>query len=409
MNKRPLFLVTYEFPFWPGEYFIETEIEYLTAYFSPVFVIPYRRAWHTKQRGVRAMPSGAVLLDPGVVSIATKAIWSFIAALRAPWLMAVGFAHYRRREHLLAGVPLREWLRASYKTSLACSVLYWALSRTGTVHLTGYSYWRDEGAYAMAFLRSAGDFKHLIVRCHNIDLYDTQPVRRFFEDYLHAQADWIHPVSEDGCQYLIEKKALPKSNITLKRLGVRMPPQVAPGSSDGILRIVSCSNLNQVKRVDRIARTIGKIQRRCEWTIIGDGPEMDKVRGIVNTFTAGQKAIFLGRLANSAVLDYYMGNPVDLFINLSAAEGVPVSIMEALAAGIPVLATDVGGSAEIVLPSGGVIVAAQTSEEYIARIIEEMMGDAAKVAHLRKAARATAQQLCSAEANYTKFCEELAQ
>ncbi|NCO54621.1 MAG: glycosyltransferase, partial [Bacteroidetes bacterium] len=39
---------------------------------------------------------------------------------------------------------------------------------------------------------------------------------------------------------------------------------------------------------------------------------------------------------------------VDLFINVSESEGIPVSIMEALSAGIPVIATNVGGTNEIV-------------------------------------------------------------
>ena len=39
---------------------------------------------------------------------------------------------------------------------------------------------------------------------------------------------------------------------------------------------------------------------------------------------------------------------IDLFINTSSSEGVPVSIMEALSVGIPIIATDVGGTKEIV-------------------------------------------------------------
>jgi colanic acid/amylovoran biosynthesis glycosyltransferase len=46
------------------------------------------------------------------------------------------------------------------------------------------------------------------------------------------------------------------------------------------------------------------------------------------------------------VLAHYTGRPVDLFVHLSAQEGLPVSIQEALAHGVPVVACDVHGVAE---------------------------------------------------------------
>ena len=47
-------------------------------------------------------------------------------------------------------------------------------------------------------------------------------------------------------------------------------------------------------------------------------------------------------------MNYYENNSIDLFINVSESEGLPFSIIEAFSAGIPALATDVGGTSEIV-------------------------------------------------------------
>jgi len=49
-------------------------------------------------------------------------------------------------------------------------------------------------------------------------------------------------------------------------------------------------------------------------------------------------------LPHNDVLNYYASNPVDVFINTSSSEGLPVSIMEAMSFGIPVIATNVGGT-----------------------------------------------------------------
>ena len=51
-------------------------------------------------------------------------------------------------------------------------------------------------------------------------------------------------------------------------------------------------------------------------------------------------------------MDFYASAPIDCFIQLSSTEGLPVSIMEALSFGIPVIATDVGGVSELISRNG---------------------------------------------------------
>lgn len=49
-------------------------------------------------------------------------------------------------------------------------------------------------------------------------------------------------------------------------------------------------------------------------------------------------------LGNQLVYDFYRNNDVDVFVNLSESEGIPVSIIETISFGVPVVATDVGGN-----------------------------------------------------------------
>ena len=56
---------------------------------------------------------------------------------------------------------------------------------------------------------------------------------------------------------------------------------------------------------------------------------------------------FLGNIDNQDVVNFYNDNEIDLFVNASDTEGLPVSIMEAFSFGIPVVCRDVGGCAEI--------------------------------------------------------------
>ena len=53
-------------------------------------------------------------------------------------------------------------------------------------------------------------------------------------------------------------------------------------------------------------------------------------------------------MSNEAVSEWFKDNQPDVFINTSSSEGVPVSIMEALAYATPIIASDVGGTKEVV-------------------------------------------------------------
>ena len=114
---------------------------------------------------------------------------------------------------------------------------------------------------------------------------------------------------------------------------------------------------------------------------------------------------FLGRLTNQEVLHYYGTHPIDIFINLSESEGVPVSIMEALAHGIPCVATDVGGTAEVVneAEADGVLLDVDATIAQIVSSIECVM----HAPRMRMSARRVAEEMCSAERNYTEFCSVL--
>ena len=69
------------------------------------------------------------------------------------------------------------------------------------------------------------------------------------------------------------------------------------------------------------------------------------------------------------VFEYYRQHSIDVFINTSASEGTPVTIMEAISCGIPVIATAVGGSAEIVSEQNGHLLIPDPTPEQIAEAL----------------------------------------
>ena len=109
------------------------------------------------------------------------------------------------------------------------------------------------------------------------------------------------------------------------------------------------------------------------------------------------------------MLDYYKNNIIDIFINLSASEGIPVSIMEANSFGIPCIATNVGGTGEIVYNNiNGFLLDAEFRINDVVNIIENYNNMSyEEIMELRHNARKIWENNYSAENNYKSFIQEL--
>lgn len=100
---------------------------------------------------------------------------------------------------------------------------------------------------------------------------------------------------------------------------------------------------------------------------VGQGPLELEVRSVHASLDLGERFVLLG--FRDDVPDLMLG--VDLFVLGSAHEGLPVAIMEALAAGLPVVATDVGGVAEAVVDGeNGFLVPARDPEALAAAMLQ---------------------------------------
>ena len=112
--------------------------------------------------------------------------------------------------------------------------------------------------------------------------------------------------------------------------------------------LVSCSNLVDVKRVHLIIRALMRCRPKVHWYHFGDGELREKLEAKAKALPDHVKYTFMGYRANEEVQRFYAEHSIDAFLNVSQSEGIPVSVMEAESYGIPIVATDVGGTSEIV-------------------------------------------------------------
>jgi phenylacetate-CoA ligase len=76
-------------------------------------------------------------------------------------------------------------------------------------------------------------------------------------------------------------------------------------------------------------------------TVCGSGPEREKLEALAGELGDAQAVTFTGRLDNDRIAGLY--READVMINPSLADNMPISVLESLASGVPVVSTDVGG------------------------------------------------------------------
>ena len=202
-------------------------------------------------------------------------------------------------------------------------------------------------------LSGMGQHPKLVTRAHGYDLYENvSPCgKQPFREEVLEEFDSILPCSQVGCDYLQSKHPEQKEKIVCSYLGSQAPASLNFKSNDGILRIVSCSNVNEVKRVVLIAESIKSLEDEgilVRWIHIGSGPLMKPLKQYCEANLISGSFTLMGPKAHEEVFQIYQRENFDLFVSASASEGIPQAIMEAYSFGIPAIATDVGGTKEIV-------------------------------------------------------------
>lgn len=107
--------------------------------------------------------------------------------------------------------------------------------------------------------------------------------------------------------------------------------------------------------VGAVKRLPAALQEKIHMSIIGDGPQRHDLQTLIKRLLLGNRVALLGALPRQSVLSFF-DEHTDIFVLVSRFEGFPYTILEAMAAGIPVVATDVGGVKEAVGGDAGIII-----------------------------------------------------
>ncbi|MCI8782145.1 MAG: glycosyltransferase [Dorea sp.] len=340
-----IFLFTNQFPYGEGEIFLAEELEFEKGknemYICPVDInTSYSYESNIECiRNIKLTKEMCVTLIKGI--ICCKPLFTELKLL-----ISKKNIHINTVKKMIVA-----WIRANLIKTKILQLLNCRSEENEPVIL--YSYWASHTAIALSLIKKRG--VKTLTRLHGIDLFEER--HRFhylpFRNQIFSHIDMICPISEEGEMYIQKKYKLVDiaDKCFVSRLGTKDHGRNPYNGSNKELVVVSCSSVIEVKRIHLILDTLKNFQGvKIRWIHFGDGILLKDIKKKAENLNNSMnlKCEFMGYREKEDIMKYYSSYHIDLFLNVSYSEGIPVSIMEAMSFGIPIIATDVGGVKEIV-------------------------------------------------------------
>jgi glycosyltransferase involved in cell wall biosynthesis len=166
------------------------------------------------------------------------------------------------------------------------------------------------------------------------------------------------------------------------------PPPVYPvsGFSRQAPRLLVARNLEAIYDNATALRAFALVAAaypRATLVIAGSGPLLGELKALAASLGVAAAVTFTGRVDNAAMPGLYQA--ADILLNPSTVDNMPNSILEALASGVPVVSTDVGGIPFLVEHGRTALLVQPGAPQAMADAVLHLLDDAALAARLRSA------------------------
>ncbi len=219
----------------------------------------------------------------------------------------------------------------------------------------------------------------------------TPPARRALawavEAFVAPLGARIICVSESDRRLALSRRVGTSEKLVTIRYGI--PPeseQARPATSPP--RLIMVARFNEQKDQTTLLQALSLLerdgtQRDFHVDLVGSGPDFDRLQTLARELELGSRVSFLGDRHD--VPQLLVASQV--FILSTHYEGLPISIMEAMRAGLPVIATDVSGIKEEVEHGENGLLTPHRDASALARALDTLIQDAPRREGMGKAAR----------------------
>lgn len=282
--------------------------------------------------------------------------------------------------------------RYPYARTLLNQALYFPslarLRRADVVHVFSASYWSFLLAPLPAMLAAKALGKRIVLNYHSGEA----------EDHLAHWGKLVHPGLRLADEIVVPSEYL-QSVFARHGYLARVVPNVVDTERyryrerDPLRpRLVSTRNLEAIYRVDNTIEAFALLASRypeATLTIAGQGSEAERLKRNAAAL-AGYKVRFLGRVEPALMPRLY--DQSDIFVNSSIVDNQPLSVLEAFAAGLPVVSTAPGEIAGMVREGATGSIVPPNDPEAMASALARLLENPARALRMARAARAEAEK-----------------
>lgn len=282
---------------------------------------------------------------------------------------------------------LKKIRRVPYLRTVINECLYipnlWRLRHADVVHLFSASYWSFILAPLPAIIAAKAFGKRVILNYHSGEADDH--LRRWgalvlpwlkLVDEIVVPSEYLKQVfARYGCRTRVIRNVVDTSRFRFRE---RKPLRT---------RLLSTRNLEPIYRVDNTLKAFSILKSRhpeATLTLAGYGSEEQRLRRLATPFSKDVR--FLGRVEPQAMPAVY--DNADIFVNSSVVDNQPLSVLEAFAAGLPVVSTATGEIANMVRHGETGLIVPPENPEAMAEAVVRLLDNPEQALTMAQRARA---------------------
>ena len=205
------------------------------------------------------------------------------------------------------------------------------------------------------------------------DFPNKSPFHKFLIKYVLKKSEYIFSTSN----FLRRKvKEITKRNSIVTPFGVEIIKHNRVKKNNGSITFGTAKNLKSSSGIELAIRCFYRLkkankEKKIKFQIAGDGPLRSKIESIIAELDLASEVSLLGHLNHKDI--YSFMRKIDVYINLPQIESFGVAVLEASAAGKPVIVSDIGGLSEVVKDGVTGKIIDLKNENQIVRAMDEMV------------------------------------
>jgi glycosyltransferase involved in cell wall biosynthesis len=277
--------------------------------------------------------------------------------------------------------------------------------RQGLTHLHVHSC--AEAAHLAALASRLSDLSYSLTLHGDLPVYGRDHLAKM------AAARFVSVVTRDLQRQVTSVVGLPADRVPVVRMGVDVEfftparREPSPGAAFHIVTVARLAEAKGHRFALRALRSLVDGGLDASYSIAGDGPDRATIEREIDSLGLSERVRFAGSLSEPRVLDLLRTADAFVLPSVGLGEAAPVAVMEAMAVGVPVVCSIIGGVPELVDDGAEGFLVPQGRAEAIAFALERLAGDTPLRRRMGDAARTRATSEFSARACAAKLLEAI--